>query len=184
MSTPLLHRRRLMMAAGGGVEYIEKVWLNYGDSAHIQLCKTLGDGFELRYIIGGNQRNVTNQFCHSEGFLQTSSFNYVQKVKLKDFETQSQDRNGTNLWSDQDNQLLTIGNNYRTKWGTQLEYYTTQSGLAISEIWFYSSQYVSHSWVKKVEVYEDNVLIETFLPAQIGDNVGLYSDVQKKLYVL
>lgn len=185
MSTPLLHRRRMMMAAG--VEptpiFIEKIMIAAGTSARIPLCRTIGDTFELRYIIGGDQRNIINQFCHSEGFIDLSSFNYVRKVKLKDFETTSQDRFGTGLWTDVDNQTLVLGNNYRTRYDV-FEYYTTQQDLAISELWFYASGVVAHTWCKRIEVYEGGVLVETFLPAQIGYKVGLYSDVQKKLYVL
>ena len=172
----------MMQDAGGEPTYLEKIML-VGTSLHIPLCRTLGDTFEIRYIIGGDRRNITSQFCHSEGYVQLSSFNYVPKVVLKDFETTSQDRFGTGLWSDVDNQTFVIGNNYRTRYDTY-EYYTTQQGLSISEVWFYASGSDAHTWCKKIEVYENRVLVETFLPATNGLVTGFYSDVQKVIYPL
>lgn len=78
-------------------------------------------------------------------------------------------------------------------WGGQ--YTDVQSGFNINEFWFaaqsgnrYTAMVSSSNdyfmRLRKVEVYDNNALIETFLPARVNGMIGLYSDTQKILYPL
>ena len=181
------------MAAGGEVVFLESLPMPniMGETAHVQFANPLGDTFEIKYYFDTTNSNANNRFYITGGFINIVGTYFPQtgdRYMLNNtvFSTTQRNagipKNATNLW-------LRWYNNYVETNSQQYQHIanaTVQSGMSISEMWFDMGSGNQNPGVlmKKIEVYEDNVLIETFLPAQKGSKVGLYSDVQEKIYVL
>lgn len=219
MSTPLIHRRRLMMSAGGGVEYIEYVQPpNRAESARVNLCRGitnyeirinldwnssnsgtdgiyLNDGGSHRHDIPIPDRNdpsiITYDTYYSLCYVQYGGATYLRRYYC-DEDIYPVSKYGhivlrTGTARVEDNQTIVLGNNYLHGKRAETEEHVcfvreTQADFTINELYFYISSREFH--IRKIEVYDNGTLIETFLPAKIDNEVGLYSKVQKKLYVL
>ena len=83
-----------------------------------------------------------------------------------------------------------VSSQERPSWGSP--YTDVQSGFGINEFWFAAqsgssyipmiSTSVYYIKLRKVEAYDNGVLIETFRPAIVNGREGLYSDTQGILY--